>query len=161
MGLAKSYQLSDSQTRTKTEFSSFGLINITRKTVEGIRDQDPSGIRDQDPSGGLIQKATSTGGLGGNIYTPIEYQYLVSTTPLNKWAVEYFTKALSHQVNPEQKIHFLYVEPGGLHIDLVERSIDFSAHRHLAYNCANVKEAMAKRNGSRAGDVVKGVKVMY
>lgn len=35
-------ELSDSQIRTKTEVNLFGLINITRKVMEVMRDQKPS-----------------------------------------------------------------------------------------------------------------------
>lgn len=50
-------ELSEENIRTQMEVNFFGLINVTRKAMEVMRDQKPSG--------GLIQQITSIGGQAG------------------------------------------------------------------------------------------------
>lgn len=47
-------ELADDQIRKQMEVNLFGLINVTRKAMEAMREQKPSG--------GLIQQVTSVGG---------------------------------------------------------------------------------------------------
>lgn len=57
-GLAGAFEtLGDDQIRTQMEVNFFGLIDVTRKAIEVMRDQKPSG--------GLIQQVTSIGGQRG------------------------------------------------------------------------------------------------
>src|ERR1700760_1049099 len=49
--------LSDAQIRRQMEVNFFGLVNVTRKAMEVMRDQKPSG--------GVIQQITSIGGQRG------------------------------------------------------------------------------------------------
>jgi NAD(P)-dependent dehydrogenase (short-subunit alcohol dehydrogenase family) len=57
-GLSGEFEsLSDKQIRTQMEVNFFGLIDVTRKAMEVMRDQKPAG--------GLIQQVTSIGGQRG------------------------------------------------------------------------------------------------
>jgi NAD(P)-dependent dehydrogenase (short-subunit alcohol dehydrogenase family) len=49
--------LSDAQIRRQMEVNFFGLVDVTRKAIEVMRDQKPSG--------GLVQQVTSIGGQRG------------------------------------------------------------------------------------------------
>ncbi|KAH8679851.1 hypothetical protein BGZ60DRAFT_481359 [Tricladium varicosporioides] len=138
-------ELSDKQIRTQMEINFFGLVDVTRKAMETLREQKPSG--------GLIQQVTSIGGQRG---VPTFSIYCAS-----KWAVEGFTEAISQEVKPEWGIKFTCIEPGGFRTDWAGRSMDFPEKRHPAYDHINSKEEMAKRHGTQAGDPVKGAKAMY
>jgi NAD(P)-dependent dehydrogenase (short-subunit alcohol dehydrogenase family) len=127
------------------EVNFFGLIDVTRKAMEVMRDQKPSG--------GLIQQVTSIGGQRG---VPLFSIYCASM-----WAVEGFTEALSHEVKPEWGIKFTCVEPGGFRTDWAGRSMSFPEKKHPAYDHLNAKETMGKRHGTQAGDPPKGAKAMY
>lgn len=57
-GLADPFEeLSDAQIKTQMDVNFFGLIAVTKKAMEVMRDQEPSG--------GLIQQVTSIGGQRG------------------------------------------------------------------------------------------------
>lgn len=57
-GLAGPFEeLSNAQIKTQMDVNFFGLIGVTRKALEVMRDQEPSG--------GLIQQVTSIGGQRG------------------------------------------------------------------------------------------------
>lgn len=85
--------LSDKQIRTQMEVNFFGLLDVTRKALEVMRDENK-------PSGGLIQQITSIGGQRG---VPSFSIYCAS-----KWAVEGFTETLSHEVTyPSHRRHGL------------------------------------------------------
>lgn len=93
--------LSESQMRQQMEINFFGLMDVTRKAMEVMREQKPSG--------GVIQQVTSIGGQRG---VPLFSIYCAS-----KWAVEGFTEAISQEVKPEWNIKFTCVEPGGFRTD--------------------------------------------
>lgn len=76
--------LGDKQIRTQMEVNFFGLIDVTRKALEVMREKN-------SPPGGLVQQVTSIGGQRG---VPSFSIYCAS-----KWAVEGFTEALSHEVS--------------------------------------------------------------
>lgn len=78
-----------------------------------------------------------------------------------KWAVEGFTEALSQEVKPEWGIKFTLIEPGGFRTDWAGRSMIFPEKKHPAYDHLDAKETMGKRNGTQAGDPIKGGKAMY
>ena len=62
-GLAGPFEeLSDAQIKTQMDVNFFGLIAVTRKAMEVMRDQKPSG--------GLIQQVTSIGGQRGYAMLP-------------------------------------------------------------------------------------------
>ncbi|KAE8450612.1 hypothetical protein EG329_005956 [Mollisiaceae sp. DMI_Dod_QoI] len=138
-------ELSEAQIRTQMEVNFFGLIAVTKKAMETMREQKPSG--------GLIQQVTSIGGQRG---VPMFSIYCAS-----KWAVEGFTEAISHEVKPEWGIKFTCVEPGGFRTDWAGRSMQFAEQRHPAYDHIDAKTAMQKRHGTQAGDPKKGGRAMY
>lgn len=89
-GLSGAFEtLGDSQLRTQMEVNFFGLLDVTRKALEVMREKN-------SPPGGLIQQVTSIGGQRG---VPSFSIYCAS-----KWAVEGFTEALSHEVSPTQPV---------------------------------------------------------
>jgi len=137
-------ELTDKQIRKQMEVNYFGLIDVTRKAMETMREQKPSG--------GLIQQITSIGGQRGmptfSIYNS------------SKWAVEGFTEAVSQEVKPEWGIKFTCIEPGGFRTDWAGRSMQF-AKRHPAYDHISAEETMKKRHGTQKGDPTKGAKAMY
>lgn len=90
-------ELSDKQIHTQMDVNFFGLIAVTRRAMEVMREQKPCG--------GLIQQITSIGGQRG---VPTFSIYCAS-----KWAVEGFTEAVQQEVKPEWQIKFTCVEPGG------------------------------------------------
>lgn len=57
-------ELSDAQIKTQMDVNFFGLIAVTRKAMDVMRDQKPSG--------GLIQQVTSIGGQRGYAGSPIQ-----------------------------------------------------------------------------------------
>lgn len=58
-GLSGAFEsLSEQQIRTQMEVNFFGLIDVTRRAMEIMRDE-------QKPQGGLIQQVTSIGGQRG------------------------------------------------------------------------------------------------
>lgn len=128
------------------EINFFGLIDVTRKALEVMREKN-------SPSGGLIQQVTSIGGQRG---VPMFSIYCAS-----KWAVEGFTEALSHEVKPEWGIKFTCIEPGGFRTDWAGRSMDFGENKHTAYDHIDAKKAMGDRNGTQAGDPKKGAQAFY
>ncbi|CAL3972255.1 unnamed protein product [Diplocarpon coronariae] len=138
-------ELAEDQIRTQMEVNFFGLVDVTRKAM--------SVMREQQPPGGLIQQVTSIGGQRG---VPTFSIYCAS-----KWAVEGFTEALSQEVKPEWGIRFTCVEPGGFRTDWAGRSMAFPAERHPAYDHIDAKAQMEKRNGTQAGEPAKGAQAMY
>ncbi|SLM34459.1 short-chain dehydrogenase reductase sdr protein [Lasallia pustulata] len=145
-GLGGSFEeLSDAQIKTQMDINFFGLLAVTRKAMEVMREQKPSG--------GLIQQVTSIGGQKG---VPLFSIYCAS-----KWAVEGFTEAVLHEVEPERGIKFTCVEPGGFRTDWADRSMSFPDKRHPAYDHLNAKEAMQKHHGSQKGDHKKGAEAIY
>ena len=90
-------EMTDDLIRKQFEVNFFGLIAVTKKAMETMREQKPSG--------GLIQQVTS---IGGHIGVPSFSMYCAS-----KWAVEGFTETVSKEVKPEWGIKFTIVEPGG------------------------------------------------
>jgi len=138
-------ELSDDQIKTQMDINFFGLLAVTRKAMEIMREQKPSG--------GLIQQVTSIGGQRG---VPLFSIYCAS-----KWAVEGFTEAVSQEVKPEWGIKFTCIEPGGFRTDWAGRSMSFADERHPAYDHLNAKKAMGDRNGKQVGDPVKGARAMY
>lgn len=156
-------ELSDAQIKTQMDINFFGLLAVTRKAMDVMREQKPSG--------GLIQQVTSIGGQRG---VPLFSIYCAS-----KWAVEGFTEAVSQEVKLEWGIKFTCVEPGGFRYaisvltlgdlswlitcrtDWAGRSMSFADERHPAYDHLNAKETMQKRNGTQKGDPIKGAKAMY
>ncbi|CZR55351.1 retinol dehydrogenase 8 [Phialocephala subalpina] len=138
-------EVSEGQLRTQMEVNFFGLIHVTKKAMEVMREQKPSG--------GLIQQVTSIGGQRG---VPTFSIYCAS-----KWAVEGFTEAINQEVKPEWGIKFTCIEPGGFRTDWAGRSMAFPEKRHPAYDHIDARKNMNSRHGTQAGDPPKGAKAMY
>lgn len=145
-GLSGEFEsLSEKQIRTQMEVNYFGLLNVTRQALKIMREQSPPG--------GKIQQITSIGGQRGmptfSIYNS------------SKWAVEGFTEAVAQELKPEWNIKLTCIEPGGFRTDWAGRSMDFPEKRNPAYDHINAQETMSKRNGSQAGDPVKGARAFW
>lgn len=136
--------LSEKQIRTQMEINFFGLIDVTRKAMQVMRDLK---------TGGVIQQVTS---IGGQIGVPSYSIYCAS-----KWAVEGFTEAVSKEVKPEWGIKFTCIEPGGFRTDWAGRSMDFGEVENSAYDHINARENAKNRHGKQAGDPAKAAKVFY
>ena len=118
-GLSGEFEsLSDRQIRTQMEVNYFGLLNVTRKALETMREKN-------SPPGGKIQQITSIGGQKG---VPTFSIYCSS-----KWAVEGFTEALNQELKPEWNIKLTCIEPGGFRTDWAGRSMDFGESKNKAY----------------------------
>jgi NAD(P)-dependent dehydrogenase (short-subunit alcohol dehydrogenase family) len=79
--------LSEPQIRRQLEVNLFGLMKVTKKALEHMR---------ESKKGGVIQQVTS---IGGQIGVPLYSSYCAS-----KWGVEGFTEALSKELKPEWNI---------------------------------------------------------
>lgn len=102
-GLAGPFEeLADAQIKKQMDVNFYGLIAVTRKAMEVMRDQKPSG--------GLIQQVTSIGGQKG--YAMLldrdgASAKVIARVPTfsiycaSKWAVEGFTEAVSLEVKPD------------------------------------------------------------
>ncbi|EON63671.1 hypothetical protein W97_02899 [Coniosporium apollinis CBS 100218] len=144
-GLAGEFEsLSDEQIRTQMEINFFGLVDVTRRAMEVMRESG---------RGGVIQQITS---IGGQIGVPAFSIYCAS-----KWAVEGFTEAVSKEVKPEWNIRFTCIEPGGFRTDWAGRSMDFAADKNPAYDHMDAKKSMGERHGTQAGDPYKAAKAWY
>jgi len=138
--------LSDRQIRKQMEVNFFGLINVTRKALDIMREKN-------SPPGGKIQQITSIGGQRG---VPTFSTYCAS-----KWAVEGFTEGVSHELKPEWNIKLTCIEPGGFRTDWAGRSMEFGENKNKAYEHIDAEKAMRQRNGTQAGDPVKGARAMW
>ncbi|KAH7371134.1 hypothetical protein BKA66DRAFT_573088 [Pyrenochaeta sp. MPI-SDFR-AT-0127] len=136
--------LSDHQIRQQMEINFFGLVDVTRKAMETMRDLK---------TGGVIQQITS---IGGQLGVPNFSIYCAS-----KWAVEGFTEAISKEVKPEWGIKFTCIEPGGFRTDWSGRSMDFGEVSNPAYDHIDAKKNAQARHHTQAGDPAKGAKVFY
>lgn len=136
--------LSDDQIRKQMEINFFGLINVTRKAMEIMRDLK---------TGGVIQQITSIGGQKG---VPSFSIYCAS-----KWAVEGFTESIAQEVKPEWGIKFTCIEPGGFRTDWSGRSMEFGEVNNEAYDHIDPKKRASSRHMTQEGDPVKGAKVFY
>ena len=139
--------LSEAQLRKQMEVNFFGLLSVTRRGMEVMREQKPAG--------GLIQQVTSIGGQRG---VPTFSVYCAS-----KWAVEGFTEAVSQEVKKEWNIRFTCVEPGGFRTDWAGRSMEFGKEevKVKIYDHIDAEGQMKKRNGTQVGDPPKAAKAMY
>ncbi|MCJ1391443.1 hypothetical protein MMC18_004307 [Xylographa bjoerkii] len=121
-------ELSEKQVRQQMEVNFFGLIAVTKKAMDVMREH----------GGGLIQQVTSIGGQRG---VPMFSIYCAS-----KWAVEGFTEAVSQEVKPEWKIKFTCVEPGGFRYEIGQDHINAKE----AMGKRNGKQAGDPKKGARA-----------
>jgi len=145
-GLSGAFEtLSDKQIRQQMEINFFGLLDVTRKAMQVMRDQKPLG--------GLIQQITSIGGQKG---VPSFSIYCAS-----KWAVEGATEAMSLEVKPEWGIKFTCIEPGGFRTDWSGRSMQFGEVKNPAYDHMDPRDTASKRHNQQPGDPKKGAQAFY
>jgi NAD(P)-dependent dehydrogenase (short-subunit alcohol dehydrogenase family) len=161
-GLSGEFEsFSEEQLRKQMEVNFFGLIKVTRKAMEVMRER-------QKPTGGVIQNVTSIGGQKGvptfsmcEFVSFRQWFILIQTDCASKWAVEGFTESVAQEVKPEWGIKFTLIEPGGFRTDWAGPSMEFGAHKHPAYDHIDAETAMGKRNGTQAGDPKKGAQAFY
>lgn len=121
---------SEEQIRNQFEINLFGLMKVTKKALEHMR---------ESKKGGVIQQVTS---IGGQIGVPLYSSYCAS-----KWAVEGFTEALSKEIKPEWNIKLTLIEPGGFRTKWSGSSLEFGANKNPAYDHVDGKKSSAERNG--------------
>ncbi|KAH6629693.1 hypothetical protein C7974DRAFT_191017 [Boeremia exigua] len=136
--------LSDKQLRQQMDINFFGLIDVTRKALETMRELK---------TGGVIQQVTS---IGGQIGVPSFSIYCAS-----KWAVEGFTEALSKELKPEWGIKLTCIEPGGFRTDWSGRSMEFGEVKTDAYDHIDPRKNAQNRHHTQPGDPAKAAKVFY
>ncbi|KAG9382732.1 DltE Short-chain dehydrogenase of various substrate specificities [Pyrenophora tritici-repentis] len=136
--------LSDKQIRKQMDINFFGLVDVTRKAIETMRELK---------TGGVIQQITS---IGGQIGFPNLAVYCAS-----KFAVEGFTEGISKEMKPEWGIKFTIIEPGGFRTDWSGRSMEFGEIPNSAYAHVDPKKSAQARHGNQAGDPQKAAKVFY
>ncbi|KAF2849764.1 NAD(P)-binding protein [Plenodomus tracheiphilus IPT5] len=145
MGYSGAFEtLSDKQLRLQMEINFFGLVDVTRKAMEIMRDLK---------TGGVIQQITS---VGGQIGVPSFSIYCAS-----KWAVEGFTETVAKEVKPEWGIKFTCIEPGGFRTDWSGRSMEFGEISHPAYDHMDARKSAEGRHHTQPGDPAKGARVFY
>lgn len=143
-GLSGEFEsFSDKQIRTQMEVNFFGLVNVTRKALEVMRDLK---------TGGRIQQVTS---FGGQVGVPTYSIYCAS-----KWAVEGFSEATQKELKPEWGIQITCVEPGGFRTDWSGRSMQFGEN-HPAYDHIDARANAKKKHGTQAGDPAKAANAFY
>ncbi|KAF2629133.1 NAD(P)-binding protein [Macroventuria anomochaeta] len=133
--------LSDKQLRQQMDINFFGLIDVTRKALETMRDLK---------TGGVIQQVTSVGSV------PSFSIYCAS-----KWAVEGFTEALSKELKPEWGIKLTCIKPGGFRTDWTGRSMQFSEVKNDVYDHIGPRRKAQNRHHTQPGDPTKAAKVFY
>jgi len=144
-GLSGEFEsLSEKQIRMQMEVNFFGLLWVTKRALEVMREQK---------TGGRIQQVTSIGGQTG---VP-----LFSTYCASKWAVEGFTEALQQELKPEWNISLTCIEPGGFRTEWAGDSMIYGEEKNPAYDHLNAEKTMKERNGTQAGDPVKGAQAFY
>jgi NAD(P)-dependent dehydrogenase (short-subunit alcohol dehydrogenase family) len=124
--------LSERQIRQQLEINLFGLMKVTKKALEHMR---------ESKKGGVIQQVTS---IGGQVGVPLYTSYCAS-----KWAVEGFTEALSKELKPEWNIKLTCVEPGGFRTAWAGGSMEFAENKCAAYDHLDGKKTAKERNGEQ------------
>jgi len=122
----------DEEVRAMFETNVFGLVNMTKAVLPGMRDR----------RSGHIVNISSMGGLIG--FPGIGY-YNAS-----KFAVEGLSEALAKEVEP-LGIRVRLVEPGMIKTDFGGRSFDFAMEERLS-DYASTVEAMGRLFGKLASD---------
>ncbi|KAF1976687.1 NAD(P)-binding protein [Bimuria novae-zelandiae CBS 107.79] len=144
-GLAGPFEaISELQMRKQMEINFFGLVDVTCKAMETMRDLK---------TGGVIQQVTS---IGGQMGVPGFSIYCAS-----KWAVEGFTEAISKEVKPEWGIKLTCIEPGGFRTDWSGPSMEFREVKNDAYDHMDPKKRASDRYMKQEGDPTKAANVFY
>ena len=133
----------DAEVRAMFETNFFGLLNLTRAVLQGMRQR----------RSGHIVNISSVGGFFGQASTG----YYNAT----KFAVEGLSEALAKEVEP-LGIKVLIVEPGPFRTDFAGRSLRLTrnAIEDYAKTAGTRRQAMLSRNGKQPGDPVRGAKAI-
>ncbi|CAK4024901.1 uncharacterized oxidoreductase -like [Lecanosticta acicola] len=146
-GLVGAFEsLTDAQIRHEFEVNFFGLVNVTRKALQVMRDLN------KEPQGGRILQISS---IAGHVGLPMTSMYCAS-----KWAVEGFTESVRNEILDEWNIHFTLIEPGSFQTDWLGRSI-VMADEHPAYPHLPARQVWADMRGKEPGDTVKAAKAFW
>lgn len=129
----------DEQIRRQFETNVFGLMNVVRAVLPGMRARR---------SGVIINVAS----MGGRITFPL-YSLYHGT----KWAVEGFSESLQYELEPFG-IRVKIIEPGAIKTDFYDRSMDVITKAGLTAYDAFVQRAMP--NMQRAGATAPGPEVV-
>ncbi|KAI1408232.1 NAD(P)-binding protein [Hypoxylon sp. FL1857] len=100
----------------------WGTVNITKKAIGIMRDENPKNGGQQ---GGVILNISSMGGFmgfpGGAFYHA------------SKFAVEGFTESVAKELPVKWNIHLSLIEPGGVETNFATSSLKVMSKRHPAY----------------------------
>ncbi len=127
---------SHEQIKREYDTNVFGLMAVTRAVLPEFRKQQ----------GGILINVAS---MGGRLGFPL-YSIYNST----KWAVEGFTEALMYELKP-QNIKVRLIEPGVIHTDFYDRSLDRANSSDLDGVYSDMIERGKKTQGDYPGE--KGV----
>jgi len=133
----------DDEVRALFETNFFGLVNVTRAVLPGMRKRRSGHIVNLSSMGGFVGQASSG--------------YYNAT----KFAVEGLSEALAKEVEP-LGIKVMIVEPGAFRTDWAGRSLRLTHHPIDDYaNTAGVRrQTVTGRSGKQPGDPVRGAKAI-
>jgi short-subunit dehydrogenase len=133
----------DDEVRALFETNFFGLVNVTRAVLPGMRKRRSGNIVNISSMGGFVGQASSG--------------YYNAT----KFAVEGLSEALAKEVEP-LGIKVMIVEPGAFRTDWAGRSLRLTHHSIDDYaNTAGVRrQTVTGRSGKQPGDPVRGAKAI-
>ncbi len=127
---AAAEETSDDELRAQMETNFFGAVRLTRLVAPTMRDQR---------SGRIVQLSS----VGGLVALPFNSAYAAS-----KFALEGYSEALRHELVPFG-VFVSLVEPGGVHTESLETSVQLSRESHPAYNGLARAAADKLRSDSR------------
>ncbi|KAF1994304.1 NAD(P)-binding protein [Amniculicola lignicola CBS 123094] len=136
--------MSERQIRMEMEVNFFGVLNVTRKAIEVMRELK---------TGGLIQQISS---VFAHLGYPTFSMYCAS-----KWALEGFTQSIAGEMKPEWGIKFTLIEPGGFRTNFAGASMEYGEKKHPAYDHIDTQATMEMLRPIFPGDPVKGAKAFY
>lgn len=145
-GLASPFEtLSNEQIKTQMDVNFFGVVNVTRKAIQVMRESG---------HGGLIQQCSS---IVGHVGVPGFAFYCAS-----KHALEGFTESVAQEMHPDWKIRFTIVCPGGFKTGWYStQNLVFGTQNLELYKHLDVKEFVEGKGQITPGDPVKAVQKMY
>lgn len=135
-------EMTPDQFQQQIDLNFFGVVNVTRAALPGLRAQK---------SGHLIQISS----IGGRLGAPGLSGYQAA-----KFAVEGFSEVLFHELKP-LGIKITVVEPGGFRTDWAGASMQWAANPLDDYKAVReFRERVMKRGGYEPGDPDRAAKVI-
>jgi NAD(P)-dependent dehydrogenase (short-subunit alcohol dehydrogenase family) len=133
----------DEEVRAMFETNFFGLVNMARAVLPGMRQRRSGHIVNISSMGGFIGQASSG--------------YYNAT----KFAVEGLSEALAKEVEP-LGIKVLIVEPGPFRTDWAGRSLKLTRHgiEDYAQTAGTRRQIVSSRSGKQPGDPVRGARAI-